>query len=127
MDGNEETYNYEDLVVWQKAMDLTEEIYLRSRGFPREEVYGLTSQLRRAAVSISSNIAEGCGRRTSRDFVSFLYNAMGSIREVENQVMFAGEIGYLEKGKVEELMKELDNLGRMLNRFIGHVSGLGIR
>jgi len=90
-------------------------------------MYGLTSQLWRTTVSIFSNIAEGCGKRTSKDFVSFLYNAMGSVWEAETQILFAGEIGYLEKVKVDELMKELNNLGRMLNRFIGHVSGLGVK
>jgi len=118
--------DFRDLDVWKKSFLFGKEIYRVTAGFPCEEKYGLTSQLRRAAVSISSNIAEGCGRRTSRDFVSFLYNAMGSVREVENQVMFAGEVGYLEEGKVEELLRELNNIGRMLNRFIGHVSGLEI-
>ncbi|MCK4649767.1 four helix bundle protein [Candidatus Pacearchaeota archaeon] len=118
--------DFRDLDVWKRAFLFGKEIYKVTSGFPKSEVYGLTSQLRRAAVSISSNIAEGCGRRTSKDFVSFLHNAMGSIREVENQVMLAGEVGYLEKVKAEELVKELNNMGRMLNRFIGHVSGLEI-
>jgi len=119
--------DFRDLDVWKKAFELAKEIQSVTVGFPKEEMYGLTSQLRRAAVSIFSNIAEGCGKRTSRDFVSFLYNAMGSVREAETQILFAGEIGYLEKVKVDELMKELNNLGRMLNRFIGYVSGLGVK
>ena len=119
--------DFRDLDVWKKAFELAKEIQSVTVGFPKEEMYGLTSQLRRAAVSIFSNIAEGCGKRTSRDFVSFLYNAMGSVWEAETQILFAGEIGYLEKVKVDELMKEMNNLGRMLNRFIGYVSGLGVK
>jgi four helix bundle protein len=75
--------NYQDLIVWQKAMDLVEEVYKASRSFPREETYGLTSQIRRAAVSIPSNIAEGQGRRTTADFLRHLSIAYGSLREVK--------------------------------------------
>lgn len=69
--------NYQELIVWQKAMDLVEQVYASSKSFPREEIYGLTSQLRRAAVSIPSNIAEGQGRRTTADFVRHLSIAYG--------------------------------------------------
>src|ERR1041385_1021104 len=81
--------NYQELIVWQRAMDLVEEVYRISRGFPREEVYGLTSQIRRASVSIPSNIAEGQGRRTTPDFVKHLSIAYGSLREVETQALIA--------------------------------------
>jgi len=87
----------------------------------------LTSQLRRAAVSIFSNISEGCGRRTSKDFVGFLYNAMGSIREVEGQLMFSERQGYIEGEKLGELVEELDRIGKMLMSFIKYVSGLDIK
>ena len=94
--------------------------------FPKEEVYGLTSQLRRAAVSIFSNIAEGAGRRTSKDFVGFLYNAMGSIKEVESQILFAEKLGYLKNDEMNCLMVKLDEIGKMLMGFIRHISGLGV-
>ena len=119
--------DFRNLDVWKISFEFAREIYRVTSEFPREEVYGLSSQLRRASVSISSNIAEGCGRRTSKDFVSFLYNAMGSVREVESQVLLSGELGYLGRENVDELMGKLNSLGRMLSRFISHVSGMGIK
>ena len=82
-------WNFRKLDVWKRSFDLVEEVYRLVRGFPKEEVYGLGGQLRRAVVSISSNIAEGCGRRTSKDFVGFLHNASGSTKEVESQLLVA--------------------------------------
>jgi len=81
--------HYRELSAWQKAMDLAESIYQATRTFPREEQYGLTSQLRRAVISISSNIAEGQGRRSTGEFRQFLGNARGSLFEVETQVLLA--------------------------------------
>jgi len=81
--------NYQELIVWQRAMDLVEEIYKATKEFPREELYALTSQIRRAAVSIPSNIAEGQGRRTTADFLRHLSIAYGSLREVETQALIA--------------------------------------
>src|SRR5712691_5534753 len=90
--------NYQELIVWQKAMDLVEDVYKASRDFPREEVYALTSQIRRAAVSIPSNIAEGQGRRTTLDFLRHLSIAYGSLREVETQILIAGRFTISEFG-----------------------------
>ncbi len=81
--------NYRELVVWQKAMTFVELVYRATRQFPREELYGLTNQLRRAAVSVPSNIAEGQGRFSTREFLSFLSIARGSLREAETQLMIA--------------------------------------
>ena len=81
--------NYQELIVWQRAMDLVEDVYRSSRNFPREEVYALTSQIRRAAVSVPSNIAEGQGRRTTSDFLRHLSISYGSLREVETQILIA--------------------------------------
>ncbi len=81
--------NYADLIAWQKAMDLVEETYRVSARFPKEEIYGLTSQLRRSAVSIPSNIAEGQGRRTKQEFTHYLSIAYGSLRELETQILIA--------------------------------------
>jgi four helix bundle protein len=83
--------NYQELVVWQRAMDLVEDVYKLSKHFPREELYALTSQIRRGAVSVPSNIAEGQGRRTTADFLRHLSIAYGSLREVETQAMIAGD------------------------------------
>jgi len=119
--------DFKELDVWKRAFDFSDEVYRITEGFPKGEVYGLTSQLRRAAVSIFSNISEGCGRRTSKDFVGFLYNAMGSIREVEGQLMFSERQGYIEGEKLGELVEELDRIGKMLMSFIKYVSGLDIK
>jgi four helix bundle protein len=107
--------NYQELIAWQKAMDLVEEIYEDSKSFPREELYGLTSQIRRAGVSIASNIAEGQGRRTTPDFLRHLSIAYGSLREVETQILIAGRLGYLGATTVERVMRGAGEVGRLLN------------
>ncbi len=110
--------NFKELSVWKDAMDLVEEIYGVIVGFPQEEIYSLSQQLKKAVVSIVSNIAEGCGRRTDKDFISFLYNALGSVKEVECQLIVAKRLGYLSDGDFEKLDNEVDKLGRMLVKFI---------
>jgi four helix bundle protein len=107
--------NYQELIVWQKAMDLVEEVYTVSRNFPREEIYGLTSQLRRAAISIPSNVAEGQGRRTIPDFLRHLSIAYGSLRELETQILIATRLGYLAQGKCYDVMNMAAEVGRLLN------------
>lgn len=86
--------NYTDLIAWQKAMDFVHRVYALTSGFPGDERFGLTSQLRRAAVSIPSNIAEGEGRETPGDFIRFLAIAHGSLREVETQLRISQRLGY---------------------------------
>jgi four helix bundle protein len=103
--------SYRDLKVWQKAYQLSLEIYRITRGFPREERYGLTSQLRRSAVSVPSNVAEGYGRKTLPDYIRCLYTAYGSLCELETQVLLSGDLGYLEEEarcKVQRDVKEVD-------------------
>jgi four helix bundle protein len=114
--------DFRDLEVWKKSIDLTEKVYIITKGFPDDERYGLTSQLRRAAVSVSSNISEGCGRRTSKDFTGFLHNAFGSIKEIECQLIIANRLGYLKKNIFDDIMKEIDDIGKMLRGFINHVN-----
>ena len=97
--------NYQELIVWQKAMDLVELVYAESKSFPREEVYGLTSQLRKAAVSIPSNIAEGQGRRTTADFVRHLSISYGSLRELETQTLIAVRLRYLRIPACGKILK----------------------
>jgi four helix bundle protein len=106
---------YQELIVWQKAMDLVEEVYNASRTFPREEIYGLTSQLRRAAVSIPSNVAEGQGRRTTPDFLRHLSIAYGSLLELETQILIATRLRYLPNGKCREVLNIASEVGRLLN------------
>jgi len=107
--------NYQDLIVWQKAMDLVEEVYKTSKNFPREKIYGLTSQLRRAAVSIPSNVAEGQGRTTTPDFLRHLSIAYGSLREVETQILIATRIGFLAQERCYDIMNSANEVGRLLN------------
>jgi four helix bundle protein len=107
--------HYQELIAWQKAMDLVEDVYKVSRDFPREEIYALTSHIRRAAVSIPSNIAEGQGRRTTADFLRHLSIAYGSLCEVETQILIAQRLKYLVQGKVEQVLSRAAEVGRILN------------
>ncbi len=107
--------DYRDLIVWQKAMDLVETIYQTTRGFPREEIYGLTSQIRRAAVSIPSNIAEGNGRNTTRDYVHFLGMVYGSVKEVETQVLIAERLQYINSDDSNRLVHMTTEIARLIS------------
>ncbi|MFI5459017.1 MAG: four helix bundle protein [Isosphaerales bacterium] len=106
--------NYTDLVAWQKAMDLLESLYKVAREFPREELFGLTSQLRRAAISIPSNIAEGQGRNSSGDFRRFLSIAHGSVREVETHIHIANRLGYIEDAQRQMILSQCAEVGRLV-------------
>lgn len=106
---------YSDLIVWQRAMDFVERVYEATRLFPKEEMYGLSSQLRRACVSIPSNIAEGQGRNSTKEFLHFLAIAYGSLREAETQILIAGRLKYLEQKQVTALMELTGEVGRLLN------------
>jgi four helix bundle protein len=107
--------SYQDLIVWQKSMDLVERVYRMTRAFPKEELYGLTSQIRRAAVSVPSNIAEGQARRSTAEFLSFLSIAQGSRAEVETQTLIALRLRYVSRDQIEEILSVLDEISRMLN------------
>ena len=105
---------YSDLIAWQKAMDLVEEVYKITRGFPKEELYGLASQLRRAAVSIPSNIAEGQSRG-SREFVHYLSIAHGSLSELETQILIALRLRYVKDEQVMQFTQMANEVGRLIN------------
>jgi four helix bundle protein len=109
---------YQELIAWQKGIALVTEVYEATRSFPRDEIYGLTSQLRRAAVSIPSNIAEGQGRASSGEFVQFLCHARGSLYEVETQVIVASNLKYLSQTQRDSLDEKISELGRILNGLI---------
>jgi four helix bundle protein len=95
--------SYSELIAWQKAMDLVQTIYETVRVFPKEEIYGLTSQLKRAAVSVPSNIAEGQGRKSAREFIHHLSIAYGSLMEVEAQILIAVRLEYLSQQIAEQI------------------------
>jgi four helix bundle protein len=105
--------DYRDLVVWQRAMDLTEMVYGMSRSFPKEEIFGLTAQLRRAAVSVPANIAEGQGRHTTRDFIQFLSIASGSLKELETHVLIAQRLGYIIDDAASQAIALAAEVGRL--------------
>ena len=110
--------SFQDLIVWQRAIDLTTEIYRFTEDFPKSEIYGLTSQIRRAAISVASNIAEGSGRGSKRDFRHFLMNARGSICEVQTQLVVAGKLEFGSREKIAEIESMANEVGRMLNGLI---------
>jgi len=119
--SGKESLSYRDLIVWQRAMDLVEYVYRATASFPREEIYGLTSQLRRAAVSVPSNIAEGQGRKLPADFKLFLRHARGSLLEVDTQLQIAHRLGYLEQDVFDPLVSRVSEVGRILNGLIASV------
>ena len=109
-----ELKGYRDLVAWQKAMEFVTEIYRATRTFPKDELYGLTSQLRRAGVSIASNLAEGHGRNSRNEFHHFIGVSRGSLSEVETQLEVAKGLGYLQPDIANGLLERSAVLGRML-------------
>ena len=111
----EKLSNFKELIVWQKAYKLTLEIYKVTAGFPKDEQYGLSAQMRRAAVSVVSNIAEGYTRKGISEYINFLSIAYASLAELETQVLLSEDIGYL-KGKVGVLLSLKDEVGAMLFR-----------
>jgi four helix bundle protein len=105
---------FKELKVWQKAIDLVTETYLKTKDFPKEEIYGLTSQIRRSAVSVPSNIAEGCGRKTSKDFSNFLGIALGSAFELETQLIICKNLGFILQNDFEKLENEDNHIQNMI-------------
>ena len=112
----ERNNSYRSLIVWQKSMELVKTVYKITNTFPQEELFGLTSQIKRSVISIPSNIAEGKGRQTNKEFVQFLYIALGSLYELQTQMELAYELGFIDKVEdVENLMIEIE---KMLNALI---------
>jgi four helix bundle protein len=118
----DEVKSHEDLRIWQGARTLVLEIYKLTSEFPKHEIYGLISQMRRASVSVPSNIAEGAGRRSPGDFCRFLYYASGSLTELETQLYLSGELGYADKDLVSELKKEIILLRKQIYATIRSLS-----
>jgi four helix bundle protein len=110
--------SFRDLRVWQEAMGLTVAVYRSNGVFPRHEVYGLSQQMRRAAVSVPSNIAEGKGQHTDRAFCSFLFHARGSLLELQTQLMIAQQLEYLAKDETSRLLELAAGVGRSLSGLI---------
>jgi four helix bundle protein len=110
--------SFQDLRVWQEAMKLTTAVYKHTAMFPKHEIYGLSQQMRRAAVSVPSNIAEGKGHRSDREFSHFLLHARGSLLELETQLLMAEELQYLLKEDAQCLLSMAEGVGRALSGLI---------
>ena len=114
----EKIKNFQDLRIWQKGIEVVKDIYILTKKFPKEELFGLTSQMRRSAVSIPSNIAEGFRRYHNKEYKQFLYIAMGSCAELETQIIITHELGYLNDTDKIEIIEKLKYICRMINQLI---------
>jgi len=115
--------SYKKLKVWKKAMSLVEEVYNLTESLPKEERFGLSSQMRQAAVSIPSNIAEGRYRSSKKEFIRFLYNAFGSGGELETQIEVSKQLGYFSEDESRAVDEMLTEVMKMLNSMIGEMEG----
>ena len=113
--------SYRDLIVWQKSMKLSKEIYLLTKTFPKEELYGLTSQIRRCAISIPSNIAEGKGRNSDKEFIRFLQVALGSVYELQTQLELSLQLNYIDN--IDDLLNLSIEIEKMINTLITKKGG----
>jgi four helix bundle protein len=114
--------DYSQLETWQRAMDLAVAVHVATRAYPKDELYTLVSQTRRSAVSVPSNIAEGQGRGSSREFVRFLAISRGSLSELETQILLAERFGYLDAAAARGLIEQTKTVGRLLNGLIRSVA-----
>ncbi len=110
--------SYKDLDVWKKSVSLVTDVYLATKEFPREELYGLTSPIRRSAVSIPSNIAEGRGKRSTNDFIRYINISYGSLTELETQLVISVNLGYLKQTQLNDFSEKTAEISRMLNGLI---------
>lgn len=113
--------NFKDLIVWQRAMDATAEVYRLARKLPREETYALGDQLRRAAVSMPSNIAEGFGRGSKKDYANFLVMARGSAYETETQLLLCARVRHLSEKDIQQALLLLSEVARMINAILSKI------
>lgn len=109
---------HKDLEVWQKSIAFVTDMYTQTANFPKEEMYGLVSQLRRSAVSIPSNIAEGAARQSNKEYIQFLYIALGSLMELDTQLIIAKNINFISEKSLIELQLKMEKIGKMLNGLI---------
>ena len=110
-------HNIKELKIWNKAMDLSVEVYKATSGFPREEIYGLTSQIKRSAISIPSNIAEGAGRNSNKEFIHFLGIANGSSYELQTQLIISNKLNLISNETLESLLKPIEEIQKMTYTF----------
>lgn len=114
--------NFKELKIWQKGIEIVKEVYVLTRLFPKEELYGLTSQMRRAAVSIPSNIAEGFKRNHNKEFQQFLHISLGSAAELETQFIIAKELRFIDDGRTDLIFEKLDHLSKMISALLNKMT-----
>lgn len=114
--------NYNELRAWRMSVDFVVDVYAATQSFPHDEIFGLRLQIRRAAVSIPSNLAEGQGRSTTKDYRHFVLNARGSLMEVQTQIAICERLQYLKKGQAKNLRDQADDIGRMLNGLLRYLT-----
>ena len=112
--------NYTELDVWKSSRSLVKQVYLLSALFPKDELYALTNQVKRSAVSIPSNIAEGLGRQSNKETIHFLYISKGSLYELETQLFLANDLEYVSKEKLDDILKQITTCKKLLNGFINY-------
>lgn len=112
---------HQQLDVWKKGVDFVVKVYHETRALPSDEKFGLTSQIRRAAVSIPANIAEGAGRKSEKEFLNFLSIAQGSASELETELLIACRLNYIQKIKYNEMLEDLNDIGRMITGLSNHL------
>ncbi len=113
--------SFEELNIWQEARELTNKIYILSKRFPKEELYGLSSQIRRASVSIMSNIAEGFNRRSTKEFINFLIISRASISEIQNDLYISLDLNYINKKEFETTYNQTQKISRSINKLITYL------
>ncbi len=118
--------SYIELDVWQYSRKLVKLVYELTKPFPKEEIYGLTSQIRRSVVSVPSNIAEGLGRNSNKETIQFLYIAKGSLQEVETQLYLSFDLGFISELKLESILESVTATKKLLNGFINYYKKLSI-
>lgn len=114
---------HQKLEAWSRAIELVIDVYKSTDQFPKEERYGLTGQIRRAAVSIPANLAEGAGRRSQKEFAHFLSNSQGSASELETELIIAKRLGYLDELTFARLIDQVERVGRLITGVVRHISG----
>lgn len=119
-----EIKTHKDLLVWKKSIDLVEQIYTFTKQFPKEELYGITNQMRRCAVSIPANIAEGSGRKNKAEFIQFLHIALGSASELETHLIISQRLGFLSSNSYDEIMNALNEIIKMICGLINSLNSL---
>ena len=111
---------YIELDVWISSRELVKKVYELTKSFPKEELYGLTNQIRRSSISVPSNIAEGCGRKSSKETIQFLFIARGSLFELETQIYLSNDLGYISEDTLRQILSMIETCMKLLNGFINY-------